>query len=213
MKAELLDITHEPLLFCFCGPSGSGKSTICGQLVNMVSALALSVSTTTRTPRPSEIEGIHYFFVSREEFTARIGCGDFLEHAEYSGNRYGTEKRSVAQALESGKDLVLDIDVQGVRQLKELYGSRCIAIFVHPPSHAELVRRITSRGTENADVLERRLQVAQLEIAELKNPRFSDYLLIIDRLEVALQRALSIVVVERMRLRHQREGYISKVLT
>ena len=204
--------SHEPLLFCFCGPSGSGKSTICTQLANAISCLSLSISTTTRAPRGNEMEGIHYYFVSRNEFQKRIEDGEFLEHAEYSGNWYGTERGAVKLALEKGNDVLLDIDVQGVKQLKSIYGSRCIAIFVHPPSRAELMKRVKGRGTESSEVLDRRLQAADAEIAKLRDRNFSQYLLVNDRLEVSLLNAQAIIVAERLRMSNQKESWVRELL-
>ena len=212
MNKMSITSSHEPLLFCFCGPSGSGKSTICSQLANTISSLCLSISTTSRAPRKNEMDGIHYHFVSREEFQKRVREGEFLEHAEYSGNMYGTEKAAVRRALEEGNDVLLDIDVQGVQHLKDIYGSRCIAIFVHPPSRQELIKRMAGRGTETQAAMDLRLKTADSEIAKLRDAGFSQYLLINDRLEISLQHAQAIVVAERLRMSNQTEKHLVDVL-
>ncbi|KIX76585.1 guanylate kinase [Streptomyces sp. MBRL 601] len=124
----------------------------------------LSVSATTRKPRPGEKHGVQYFFVSDEEFDKLIANGELLEWAEFAGNRYGTPRRAVQDRLEAGEPVLLEIDLQGARQVKESMADAQL-VFLAPPSWEELVRRLTGRGTESAEVIERRLAAARIELA------------------------------------------------
>lgn len=188
-----------PILFCFCAPAGSGKSTVCRRLAEEDTALMRSISTTTRSPRPGERDGVHYHFVSSDEFEERVERGEFIEHAIFGGNRYGTEKRNITEASASGKDLLLAIDVQGVQSLKQLHPHHVVCVFLFPPSFEELKKRLEERGTETLEVRERRLNIARDEIETLRAPGFSDYLLINDELDQAVADAHSVLAVERMR--------------
>lgn len=192
-------MSNKNILFCFAGPTASGKSTISKALAAEDSTLKLSISTTTRQPRAGEQDGREYFFVTPEEFEQRIKAGLFLEHAEFSGNRYGTEKRNIELAFADGRDLLLDIDVQGVQQLKTLYPAQTVTVFVTPPSMAELLARLSKRGSETADQTRLRLETAQKEIALLGSQGFSDYLIVNDALADALVAARNIVNAERLR--------------
>lgn len=207
----LSDCHRHGVLFCFCGPSGSGKSTICQQLIKLDSALALSVSCTTRSERKGEKHGVHYYFLSPEEFKGRISAGDFVEHAVYNGNHYGTSREFLEQSLVAGKDILLDIDVQGVTQLKQVFGTRLITVFVYPPSIRILEERIRSRGTESEEIINQRLEVAKREVSFLRQEGFADYLLLNDRLETSVELALSIVKAERMRFRSFSEEFLLSV--
>jgi len=202
----------EPLLFGCCGPVASGKSTICAQLCQYESeTLISSVSTTTRDPRDLEKEGEHYFFVSEQEFLTRVSNADFIEHAQFGGQRYGTERRNIELAREKGRDLILDVDVQGVEQLKKLYPERLVTIFVFPPSFAELERRLRERGTEDESAREERLWIAKHEVTTLKGEGFSDYLLINDDLERSVSLARSIVKAERARYGRYPKEVLDKI--
>lgn len=192
-------MSKERLLFCFCGPTASGKSTICREVVSHVKQAELSISTTTRPIRAGEKKGRDYFFVTPEEFTMRVRTGLFVEYAQYNSNYYGTEYRNVDQAMEKGVDLVLDIEVQGVRQLKERYGKRVVVIFVIPPTVVELESRLRGRATEAEEVIRSRLLIAQQEIQILSSENFSDYLLVNDSLEESIRLGASIVEGERCR--------------
>ena len=192
-------MSKERLLFCFCGPTASGKSTICREVVSLVKQAELSISTTTRPIRAGEKKGRDYFFVTPEEFTTRVRTGLFVEYAQYNSNYYGTEYRNIDQAMEKGVDLVLDIEVQGVRQLKERYGKRVVVIFVIPPTVVELESRLRGRATEAEEVIRSRLLIAQQEIQILSSENFSDYLLVNDSLEESIRLGASIVEGERCR--------------
>ena len=144
-------------------PSGGGKTTIAHQLLRQRSDLGYSVSGTTRSPRSGEVEGTDYFFLTQEEFLAARGRGEFAESAEVHGHYYGSLKREVDRVLASGRNVVMDIDVQGARQFVTAYPDS-VLIFILPPDAGVLLRRLEARGTENVDSLSRRLQSAIQEL-------------------------------------------------
>ena len=150
-----LNTQHSGKLFILSGPSGAGKGTICKELLAQTD-LELSVSMTTRAPREGEIHGVHYYFVSEDEFVDRINNDGFLEHAQVYGRRYGTPKEPVIEKLKQGIDVILEIDIQGALKVKENYPDG-VFIFILPPSMAELRKRLTGRGTETAEAIEMRL--------------------------------------------------------
>ena len=154
------------ILFIISGPSGTGKGSIIKEMLKITDpeALVLSTSMTTRKPREGEVDGVSYFFVSKEDFIKGIEAEDFLEYAEVFGNYYGTPKSKVMEKLERGIDVILEIDVQGAIAVKEKY-SEAVMIFILPPSHKELRRRLNKRGTEEKDVIELRLSEAAREIS------------------------------------------------
>lgn len=185
-------------LFCFCGPVASGKSTICQKIVDTDSSVRLSVSSTTRAPRMSaagvcEVEGSDYFFLSREEFLKRVDEGKFIEHAEFNGNLYGTELRSVDDAFLKSYDLLLDIEVQGVSQLKKIHSNSVVTIFVIPPSIDILVKRLRNRKTDSEEEIDCRIEIARREIDTLTSNGFSDYVIVNNDLNTAVADALSIL--------------------
>jgi guanylate kinase len=151
-------------LVVLSGPSGVGKSTVVKALRAEHPEVWLSVSATTRFPRPGETHGVHYRFVSREEFAELVESGGLLEWAEFAGNLYGTPRQPVLDNLAAGRPVVLEIDLQGARQVRALMPAAKL-VFLAPPSWDELVRRLTGRGTEDAEVVERRLAVARDEMA------------------------------------------------
>ncbi len=189
----------QPILFCFCAPTASGKTTITRELVRLDPSLVLSISTTTRAARPTEVDGRDYHFVSEEEFERRVGAGRFLEHAKFSGSRYGTGIENIERASADKVDLVLDIDVQGVEQIRRIAPKQLAVVFVFPPSFQVLKERLIARGTEDAEKMRMRLEAAERELVTLTTQGFSDYLLINDDLPTALGRAQSIIEAERMR--------------
>ena len=153
-----------PRLTVLSGPSGVGKSTVVAHLRKEHPEIWLSVSATTRRPRPGERHGVQYYFVSDEEFDKLVANGELLEWAEFAGNRYGTPRRAVLERLQAGEPVLLEIDLQGARQVKQSMPDAQL-VFLAPPSWEELVRRLTGRGTEPPEVIERRLEVARRELA------------------------------------------------
>lgn len=200
------------ILFCFCAPSGSGKTTICKELLTLDQNLGLSVSTTTRKPRQGEVDGKDYYFVSEEEFQKRLQADLFVEHNMYAGNFYGTEKKVVNDSIKNSQDLLFDIDVHGVENLKKYYPDRVVSIFVFPPSFKVLKERLDLRASEDPEKLKSRLNEIQNEISFLRKPGFSDYLLINDKLERSLQLAQSIITVERVRFKRFSASFVDKML-
>lgn len=153
------------LLIVLSGPSGVGKGTMYSRLLKTLPELTVSVSATTRKPREGEINGVHYHFVSKDEFERMRDNGEFLEWAETVSNYYGTPKAPVLAKLAEGSDVLLEIDVKGARQIKAAYPD-CITIFVLPPSEEELARRLRGRGTETDEQVKARLALAVSEIGE-----------------------------------------------
>jgi guanylate kinase len=153
-------------LFVITAPSGAGKSSLINALLKDDPSLKLSISYTTRAPRPGEQSGREYHFVDEREFLAMRSRGEFLESAEVHGYRYGTAKRVIAEALERGRDLLLEIDWQGARQVRELHPD-CVGIFILPPSLEELERRLRSRGQDAESVIQRRLANAREELTHI----------------------------------------------
>ncbi|MEV5380416.1 guanylate kinase [Streptosporangium nondiastaticum] len=155
---------RQPRLTVLSGPSGVGKSTVVAHMRKAHPEVWLSVSATTRKPRPGEQDGVQYFFVDDEEFDKLIANGELLEWAEFAGNRYGTPRQAVLDRLEAGEPVLLEIDLQGARQVRETMPEAQL-VFLAPPSWDELVRRLTGRGTESPEVIERRLAAAKVELA------------------------------------------------
>ena len=191
------------LLFVVSAPSGTGKTTLCRAMTRVFPELHYSVSYTTRPPRPGDENGRDYHFISPAEFQERIDRRDFAEWAEIYGYRYGTSRSLIETIRSEGRDVILDIDGQGARQLREknLEG---IFIFVLPPSLAELRRRLSRRGTESAAALRERLMKARAEMTEARE---YEYLIINDDLEKAKGRLQAVIVAE-----HQRRACMAEVL-
>ena len=182
-------------LLVVAAPSGAGKSTLVNALLERESAISLSVSHTTRPPRVGETYGRHYYFVERAEFEREIAEGVFLEHAEVHGNLYGTSRTTVQELLEQGRDVLLEIDWQGARQIR-LSKPDCVSVFILPPSRPELERRLRGRGSDSAEVIERRLHNSREEISHAHE---FDYIIVNDRFEDALGDLQAIVRAVRQR--------------
>jgi guanylate kinase len=188
------------ILYVISAPSGSGKTTLIDEIRKLIPNLQFSISYTTRQPRGSEQNGREYFFINRETFEEMIRAGQFLEYAEVFGNYYGTAKRFLKEAQETGKDLVLDIDVQGEAQVKKR-APEAVSIFILPPSRDVLEKRLRNRslaeGVNSEQVIERRLRAATKEIENYRN---YDYILVNDRLETSVDELKAIVLAERWKV-------------
>lgn len=158
------EIVVRPRLIVVAGPSGVGKTSVLAELRRRYPDFYFSVSVTTRPPRPGEVDGAHYHFVDNLTFDKLVADNQLLEHAEYAGNRYGTPRRPVEQALDLGKPALLEIEVQGARQVRKAWPS-AFMVMIQPPSWEVLVARLTGRGTENPEVVERRLAAAKDELS------------------------------------------------
>jgi len=181
------------ILLVVSGPSGVGKGTICREYINLHDDCALSVSATTRSPRDGEEEGVSYYFMSKEEFKNKIDNDGFLEHAIFCDNYYGTPKAPVMEMLESGKNVILEIEVQGALQVRAHY-PEAVFVFVMPPSTDELEARLRGRGTESDEVIAKRLERAQ---AEFKYIEKYNYVLLNDTVGAAVKRLDAIVTAEK----------------
>jgi guanylate kinase len=186
-------------VFVVAAPSGAGKSSLVNALLKQDESIRLSVSFTTRAPRPGETHGREYHFVSREEFAAREAGGEFLETAEVHGNRYGTSRSWIEQQLADGRDVLLEIDWQGAQQVRRLF-PRAISVFILPPSMQALRARLRQRGQDRPDEIDRRLDAARGEMAHA--PEF-DYVIINERFEQAVSELAAIVTAARLRFGSQ----------
>ena len=189
-------MNNRGLLFIISGPAGSGKGTIVSR-VRELAPFEFSVSATTRSPRPGEIDGVHYHYLTREQFEEKIASGEMLEHAQYSGNYYGTPKEPVDKVLEEGKNIILEIEVQGALQVKEKM-PEAIMIFIMPPDYETLLARIRGRGTETEEVIQRRMQQSHFEIDNFEN---YDYVVVnrTNGIEQAAESILAIMNAEKLR--------------
>jgi guanylate kinase len=178
--------------FVITGPSGVGKGTLIRGLMERVGDLELSVSATTRAPRAGERDGVDYHFLSPEEFDRLLAAGKFLEHADYAGNRYGTLRSELEDRLRAGHPVVLEIEVQGARQVREAM-PEALRVFIAPPSLDALRARLMGRATDDSEEVERRLRVAEGELAA--QPEFG-HVVVNDRLEEALEQLTDIVTRE-----------------
>ena len=185
----------ETTLFIVAAPSGAGKSSLVNALLELEPAISLSISHTTRPPRPGEEYGRHYYFVERADFEREVAEGVFLEHAEVHGNLYGTSRSTVQALFAQGRDVLLEIDWQGARQIRQAKPD-CVGVFILPPSRAELERRLRGRGSDSEEVIEKRLFNSREEIAHAHE---FDYIVVNDRFEDALADLRSIVRAVRRR--------------
>ncbi len=183
------------LLFVVSAPAGCGKDTILEQVLAKEENVGYSVSATTRAPRPGEVDGTHYFFLTRERFEEMIENGEVLEYTEYCGNYYGTPKAGVERMLAEGKDVVLKIEVEGAMNIKKLFPD-CTLVFILPPSMQELERRLRKRGTEDEPTIMRRIAQAKNEIDTAVN---YDYFVVNDDLEDAVNDLVAVIHGEKCR--------------
>lgn len=195
------------LLLVVSAPSGAGKSTLCNRLIKNVPGMTYSISCTTRAPRGAEKNHEHYHFISREEFSVRVSNEEFIEHAEVHGNLYGTLKQTVQKALSEGRDIIMDIDVQGAAQIREACANLpaehpvrqgFVDIFIAPPSMKELKKRLRGRSTDTDEVIKKRLRNAE---EEMKHRNVYQHVVINDDLDNALKNLTRIVEAEHHRRR------------
>jgi guanylate kinase len=199
------------LMLVLSSPSGAGKTTLSRRLLEVDPAISLSVSLTTRPPRKGEVEGKDYFFTSSSSFEQMAKSAAFLEHATVFGNRYGTPKEPVQMALAKGRDVLFDIDWQGTQQLRQQAGDDLVSIFVLPPSHDELERRLRVRAQDEEAVVAARMARAGNEISHWAE---YDYVVINDDLDTALDRIKTILAAERMKRGRLTgiPGFVSKLI-
>jgi guanylate kinase len=200
-------ITRRGILFVIASPSGAGKSTLSRLLLQDDTNLKLSVSVTTRTRRPSEVEGVHYHFIDQRRYDAMILAGDLLEHAEVHGNGYGTPRDPVERALAQGRDMLFDIDWQGTVQLYDKMAGDIVSVFILPPSILELKARLERRAEDPPDAIARRLRNAEREMAEWGR---YDYVLVNQDLDATYAALRAILEAERLkRVRQQNlDGFV-----
>lgn len=187
------------LLIVLSGPSGAGKGTICDELLRKMPNLRYSVSSTTRSPRRGEVEGVHYYFRPRQEFEAMLARDELLEWAVFCDNYYGTPRFAVEQALQEGLDVILEIEIQGALQIKKRF-PQGVFIFIVPPSMDVLSERIHKRGTETEEVIQKRLATAVQELGYVSE---YDFVVINDEVPVAVDKLKSILVAEKCRVKRK----------
>jgi guanylate kinase len=188
---------REGVLFVVSAPSGAGKTSLCRAVTDVVENLTHSVSYTTRQPRPGEIDGRDYYFVSEERFRAMVAAGDFAEHAQVHSNLYGTSKRVLQAMVSEGKDVILDIDTQGARQIRQQYGP-AVFVFILPPSLAVLEERLRNRKSDREEEIRKRMRRA---VDEIRDHAMYDYLIVNHDFDRALAELRSIITAERCRSR------------
>ncbi|MDJ0277350.1 guanylate kinase [Sphingomonas sp. 2R-10] len=208
---DLHGFKRRGVLFVLSSPSGAGKSTIARKLLAAEDDLSMSVSATTRGPRPGEVDGKDYHFVDLEEFRRMAAEHEFLEWAHVFDNRYGTPRAPVEAMLSAGKDVLFDIDWQGAQQLFQIAGGDVVRVFILPPSMAELRQRLVSRNTDSTEVIDRRMARAAAEVSHWDG---YDYVLVNDDVEDCFRKVQTILAAERLRRSRQTGliGFIRKLM-
>ena len=190
-------------LFIISAASGAGKTTLVKELLTLIKDLTLSVSHTTRNPRPSEIDGKDYFFVTNKIFDQMVKEGKFLETAKCHGSFYGTSRNFVQEVRDAGKDIIFEIDWQGAKSIKVIY-PEAISIFILPPSLEKLEERLTARGQDSKDTIRARLSAAK---SEMSHANKFDYVTINDDFDAAVQEIQSIINAKKLNIKHHKNNY------
>lgn len=199
---------NKGILIVLSGPSGAGKGTILEEYLKRDAGTVCSISATTRSPRPGEINGVHYHFVSQPDFEEMIAQGEIIEYAQYNGNYYGSPAKPIRDELEAGHNVILEIEVQGAQQVRTLFPD-ALSIFVIPPTFEELRRRLSGRGTESQEQITARLQTARQEVALATE---YDYIIVNDVVEEAVDRLGYIIQAARCGQKFN-ESLIQEILT
>lgn len=205
MSNNILKHKERGSLIVVSGPSGSGKGTVIQDFLKHNDKAWLSISCTSRDPRPGDVPNESYFFISREEFEERIELGEFLEYAEYNGNYYGTPKEYIEEKLKKGIDVILEIEVQGALKVKESV-PEAICIFIMPPTMKELKKRLVGRGTESKDKVLERFKTAYKEINQIAN---YNYVVTNDTIEQASEKISAILLSEKCRVDRIEQVYLA----
>jgi len=202
MSRKLYDLkqNRRGLMIVLSSPSGAGKTTLTRMLLNENSNMTMSISATTRPPRPSEEHGKDYYFISKSQFSDMVAEGEFLEHAKVFDNYYGTPRDPVEKALQEGQDIIFDIDWQGAQQLAEAASNDLVKIFILPPNMQELERRLRSRAQDSDTTIAKRMSKSEGEVSHW--PEY-DYVIVNEDIETAMSELRSIIAVERMQRRRQ----------
>jgi guanylate kinase len=199
-------------LFIIVGPSGCGKTSLVKNLVKKIDKLNVSISCTTRVPRANEKDGVNYFFITKDEFIKIKNQNEFIEYAKVFGNYYGSNRKHVEDMLVKGNDVILEIDWQGARQIKQRF-AKAISIFILPPSIEALKQRLDARNQDNKDIINKRMQAS---VSEIKHFNEFDYLVVNDNFEDAIEKISSIIYSKRLTLDIQTKKYknlIKKLLS
>lgn len=191
----------EGLLLVLSGPSGAGKGTLLKELKKMNENVLYSISATTRAPRTGEIDGKNYFFKTVEEFQSMIDNSELLEWVKYCDNYYGTPRKYIEECLAAGNDVILEIEVEGAQNIKKKH-PECVPVFIVPPSFQELRRRIAGRGTEGAEVINKRLEKAKMELRYIGE---YEYVVVNDQIKEAAKKINSIIIAEKLKVERSKE--------
>lgn len=200
MDFEKMKSQRRGLMIILSSPSGAGKTTLTRKLLSENKNMTMSVSATTRRPRPGEVDGQDYFFVSKEQFSAMIDDGEFLEHAKVFDNYYGTPRGPVEESLMAGKDVIFDIDWQGAQQLTQAASDDLVKIFILPPGMQELEKRLRSRAQDSDEVIAKRMSKSEAEISHWAE---YDYVIVNEVVDLAMAELTAIIIAERLKRKRQ----------